>query len=375
MERARKLFACAAAYLVSAVLSGGLKAAEVIYNNDVLFIKGITGTGSVLLMENNSSLFLPSVVLDTPLYKYTLRQNGFKLYADITRETDYQRVFGPVDSRGGFLNSLRAAGRESNLLRALDSSESYAGMEKAMTGSAVFNPILLMNPARMWVRTGVGRSAHAPFDGGDGGAGVIFNNSLTMAAAAAGADFSSGKFHAYIGAHKGVFHQDDFINNFSGNFYGAKLSANYKIENIFFASELNYTRAEFSDALVYQHSGGDIAGDAWFWNIDAGYDFKAGDFKIAPVVRARYELAQILNDSDSGIAGAAGARIKHETKISDIETKYSLFGLVDSVYQELGVSAEHHFGVDKTCVNLLVSAIRQDSVVYYKFALGGKVSF
>ncbi|MCL2748641.1 MAG: hypothetical protein FWE50_01050 [Alphaproteobacteria bacterium] len=329
-----------------------------------ILLGNVSGEGTLLVHSNNlSRLFFIS----------TERQDE-DIILHVSRETDYAKIFD--DNRGDFLNNTRARGASSKLLAKMDAAQSESELGRIMNDSVAFNPVNLMKPLKLMVKSEMAGTGN--LDGISGNMMTIFGNDLLLYMGSIGADFSNNGFNFGFSLHAGSF-SNNGLEDFGGKIYGGtgRIAINRKL--LYAEAMAGFSFAKFDTDGVYDAAKAEVynpTGFAYYGAAEVGTNaFELNGFYATPIVRARAFSAKVLDSSESDFAFGAGGRAGYRESVIGITTDYGLFGLMESDGMQFGARMEVFSKGDDVAVGLEASALEYESAWFYKFGAGVKVLF
>jgi hypothetical protein len=306
-----------------------------------------------------------------------------ELIFTLRRETDYEKIIG--GAKGRFINNVRAAGLNGDIIAQFDAAQTEAELYRAMGASVMMNPIRLMDPLKIMSRFG---ALGNPIKGRDEFAGAgdiiaIVGNGLALYAGSVGVEFASGDFVFGLYGLAGQF-LNDGIEEFSGTLYGGSARAAFNGKYLYMDLSGGVAFVDFETGPVYDGTAFGTQspkGTAYYGAAEFGVrafsvgDLKTGELYVMPIARARAFSGQVLNDSESEFAIGGGARIGYRTKDQSIETEYSAYGLMESEASIIGVRMDVNLPRDGAAVSFDIAAMNMNVGWFYKIGTGLRVMF
>lgn len=347
--------------------------------NVYLNIKNLSSKNNGQKLEHVSSADVVNVhVRDTDnMYKVNFNTAGSDLFFNLVRETDYKKVF--KDSRGIFLENIRANHPDDKMLSAMDRVSTMTEMNSVMNSAYHFNPIILMNPIKTLNR-------------------AVLIDFLSEANKGVGADIDyilSDKINNYgghvyvankyndlffkIGLNINRFSYSDNFNDFDGMAYGLDIRAKQYIKSFWLDGILGINRSAFNADNVYIN--GDITnnpkGMSEYARLSVGYDIKhVSDFILSPFAGIMFQKSDIIGVSDSDINLHTGITGKYNFVMDGIKYEYAASLATD---EKANWNIETKVGfvsvVDNAGAYVGFSAFRDEFATNYKLSINAKMYF
>jgi tRNA pseudouridine-54 N-methylase len=283
-------------------------------------LSNVSGDGAVNIIARS----LESLWAAAPV-----RRDG-NIYLRLARETDYQKVLGADDQRGAFINSVRAANPENKTVRALDGALDMSGLRDVMSRSAMFNPIRLMRPVRVFDSFASAESFQEQNAEFSAAPVYIFSDGMNLYAGRATANLQVENWLLSASGYAGAFYSSDEYDEFSGDFYGANLRGIWSGESLWSSVLLGFTSARFQTDEIYS-AGANPNGMEFYGNADIGAKFELGGIRLAPFVGVGASQASAAWQSESEIHLRAGGLVGITLgDIGSIRYDYELFAIAES---------------------------------------------
>ncbi len=259
-----------------------------------------------------------------PLYAIRSYVSNDSLYAEMVRETDYMKIFN--NKMGAFLNMVRTENPNSDFINALDNATSFDSVYSIMARSVKLNPVLLMNPIRIFNNfemanisvSGTGISASPIYLSSSGLDLMAFNVN--------GSVVLGDNLKVGLAAYIGEFDFIDDINEYGGVIYGANIRLDYSYGILFVRGVVGTTEMRsdvgivFSnDEIVHNPNGLSVYGAT-----DVGINCVYNKFVVSPFIRVGADYAAVLDDNDTDGFIGIGGDFMYDAGGTDIDYKYGM---------------------------------------------------
>ncbi len=332
-------------------------------------LEHVSDASSVVVTAKNQS----------SLYKTDLKALYDDVFLSWVRETNYVQVFDDTDTRGDFVENIRANHPDDKMIVALDGANTESEINSLMNSSYHFNPMILMNPIKTINRATL---MDTEFNTDNVGANVdyIISNKMT--------DFSGhvylgGKYnnsYLNIGINVNKFSYKDSLNEFDGFAYGLDLRARQYLYDFWIDGLIGFNRALFDADDVYQNetTSHNPKGISEYARINIGYDFtKFADFVISPFVGVIFQRSEIMNMSDTDTNLLIGTNAKYNFVLDGIKYEY-VVSIASDENINWYISGKVGFTsiVDSVGASIAVNALKDEfDNINYKLSLNAKLQF
>ena len=311
------------------------------------------------------------------LYTVNFTHASGDLFLNLTRETDYTKIFR--DSRGTFLKDLRLNQPNDKMLSAMDSAGSMQEVSSVMNASYHFNPMILMNPIKTINRATLLNFLSETHKGIGVDIDYILSDKMN--------DYTG---HLYfvdkyndllfkIGIDLNQFLYKDAINEFTGLAYGINIQAKQYLDKFWIDGILGVNRATFKADYIYLN--GDISnnpsGMSEYARFSLGYDIvRASDFVLSPYVGMMFQKSDILGMSDSDINLHTGLNAKYAFVMDGIKYEYGASVATDEKANwNLGIKVGFLSVVDNAGAHFRIDMFQDDFGTNYKLSINANVKF
>lgn len=311
------------------------------------------------------------------LYTVNFTHDAGSLFLNLVRETDYTKIFR--DSRGTFLENLRANQPNNKMLSVLDRATSMQEINSVMNSSYHFNPIILMRPIKTInqaalsnflsdFRTGIG----ADID-------YIISDKTS--------DYGGHLYYAdkyedlyfKMGLNLNRFSYADNTNEFTGMVYGIDVRAKQYLNNFWIDGLFGVNRATFNADFVY--SNGSVSnkptGMSEYARVGLGYDIKhVSDFVLSPFAGMMFQKSDISGMTDSDINLYSGIIGKYDFVMDGIKYEYGASLATDeSANIDLGIKVGFLSVLDNAGAYATVNIFQNDFGTNYKLSVNANLRF
>lgn len=336
--------------------------ADMVADGDIL-MSGVSGDGAVLVHVSG---------LDT-LFTASIRNSSGNLYLNIIRETDYLKILDP--RRGVFMNTIREMMPDDKLVHAMDTAQSRDELEQLMARSVRFNPINLMQVAKIFNMFHL--AADDVADGFDLRYDRIFNNHLDMPGLTIGLGAKFGPLSVGISAYAALMDYADDLNEFSGTMLGADIRAMMDFDIFWMRGVFGMSVTEFDVGPVL--GADDIyinpRGRSSYAMIDAGIRMKSGNFYVIPFVGLMGNDNTIAGLNNHEITPRGGMRMGYAYDMDGLRYDIEFHGTLtrDSIVvgTRLGINSIW----DGIGGELSADALHNDIGTSYKVSVRGTCDF
>lgn len=280
-------------------------------------LSNVSGDGTIKVSSKN---------LD-PLYVANTTIDNGKVYVNVERETDYQKLFD--GNLGGFLNSLRMTNPDNSTILAMDNAETMSELNSVMDKSVLLNPINLMKPVKTFDNFevssfhGVNRPEDFDFE--------------TISILSATSSLYAGKFSLTTDIDKititastyfGTLENTDDLNEFSGLLYGGNVYGFYSDKDLWIDAGLGFTIAKFETYMIfdgnnvtYNPTGVSVYGVS---DIGMKYEVLGNNFYLSPFIGIGGYFASVLHQSETDVFIRAGGVAGFSTEAIGIRNDYQI---------------------------------------------------
>ena len=337
-----------------------------IYNGMIL-LSGVTGDGAV-------NIYSPDV---GRLYYASGVRIDEELILNIARETDYEKIFGTDNARGAFINQMRISGTNRTLLNILDSQMTITGLERAISSSAVFNPIKLMRPVLAFYRQSVSESFNFESDF-NARPIYIFGDGMKLLVGEININHTFNNWIFGVSGQVGNFSVSDDFDEYGGDFIGGTLNAKWSDKSMWIDSSAGYSRVNFDTDEIFSGTGVTSNPNGWamYFSANAGADFYHNDFYFSPFVGVGAQRDKILFQSENNFYTEFGGRMGIKTEVIGLEYDYGIFATAgtDSFYS-IGARIGTWSVMDAAGMDFEASINHFDFGAAYKFSANIKFNF
>lgn len=335
--------------------------------NGMRLMSGVSGDGAVNIR---------ALDLGTLFYANAYR-SGSDLFLNLSRELDYEKIFGMGDIKGKFINQMRISGEHEKLLAALDSQMSMDGVRGVMNKSYAFNPTRLSVASQVWNTFESLPTLDVPKDFSIEPI-FIFGNNINMLAGKLKGNIKYENWNFGLSGHYGTFSASDSIEDVRGDFYGANLHAYYDYKSLWMHSTAGLSKYNFDTDAIFI-DGNSIynpSATSMYLSADGGMKFDYDDFYLSPFVGAGIDSFSILSGSKRDVYARAGGIAGSKFEIDGLKYDYSVFAAAQSNNTLVGGITAGFWSIeDAAGGDLRFQAMRLDALMAYKISLEVKFDF
>jgi hypothetical protein len=341
------------------------------FNSSSPVLSNVYGFGTISVRASGlDSLYVPVAIF----------RDG-NVYIQITRETDYQKIFN--DGRGAFINAARSANPGNRAVAAFDRAANMDELQSLMSRSAMFNPIKLMRPIRIFNQFAINQDQTdnvvlEPI--------YIFGEGLEIYAASGSVGINSGEWTFRAKGYIGEFTSSDELDDFNGKFYGGNVSAIWTDETLWIDATAGLSISQFQTDGIYDGSGAAIFnpdGIASYGNFDAGAKFDSDGFYISPFIGIGVRGESVLYQNELEIYFRGGASAGWSETTGGLKYNYEVFAIGQTDNVQIGGARIGVWSVaDSAGGEFSYSLILDDpspggaeAMIAHKFSIGGKFRF
>lgn len=332
------------------------------------YLTGVSTDGSITVLADGLN----------PLYSIQTIYDDDKIYLNLYRETDYQKILGIKN--GSMVNSLRTSSLNNKLLASMDRAGSMSEIYEIMQKSIVFNPINLMKPIKTFnnFESVPFKNRRSQTVGLQLSPIYIVNNDMNMLVGKASLSISKNNWKLLLSGYFGNFTQSDDINDFGGSFYGANIKWGFSSRKIFTDILLGYTGAAFKtsgvlngDKMIQNPTGKSLYG-----NIDTGIKMYFGDLYISPFAGFGANQTSVLNDEESDVYARIGGSAGFGFQDLGLRYDYGIFmsGQTDNI-QSIGIKMDIWSFLDGAGGGMSYEILNNESGMHNKISANIKFVF
>jgi hypothetical protein len=356
--------------------------------------ENITLGDNVLLIINNANTVTPGEVIAftkrgsiisvqitdlDKLYKPELVVANGGIVLNIVRETNYNVIFGSV-RRSAALELIRQKNPNDRLLRALDSANDIATINRLQRLSYRFSHDILLRPMKMMNKLYLSRIMQSEINSGIGIVPYyVMSDKMESVGGRIYAGYNYENIALDIGLNIGKFDYSDELNEFSGMAYGLDIKSKQTFGKFWLSDGLGFS---FSDMKAdYISKEGDIKnnplGFSLYGDISTGYNFDVTkNIVVSPVVGVSYQSYRVADVSDTDLYVHGGANVNYVFVMDGLKYEYSVsgaYGTNNDLFADIKIG---FLSInDNAGVSVGVGVIKDDFDYYYRFLLNGKISF
>ncbi len=263
---------------------------------NVLFIKNAE-PGNFLLLSNASIDSGGSVIARTDqlgLYVPETTFDNGKLYLNIVRDYDYQKIIG--SDFGTKINIIRASDPSNRTVNALDSAKTQSDIDRIIKNSAMFTPINLTKDLEIINKlynlgNGVGDISMT------GRASYVTGPNVKAEIGEFGTSFIFQDIELSVSGMLGKIEHNSDYDEYSAFVYGGAIDTKYNFKPMWLALGGAYTIAQFETGVIFEgeNETRNPNGSSLFNYIEIGSRFGFDEFYIEPSVGAGFIHSDVLS--------------------------------------------------------------------------------